>query len=107
MGRKRKWDAESVLDAAASAASDGVNKQEGEFKGFDSGEDMDLEDATGDIDDAFGLDSDEESEVESDRDDDKERVTEDGAEEQLQEELRDDAEASERLRKPGRKDGKT
>ena len=95
IGRKRKWDAESGLDGTfPTAASNGTDKQEDEFKGFNSDEGVDLEDVAGDVDDAFGLDSDEESEVET-------------AEEQLREELREDAETSERLPKPERKKGKT
>ncbi|PMD51359.1 NGP1NT-domain-containing protein [Hyaloscypha bicolor E] len=104
MGKKRKRDDESVADTSvADRASttqgevEAANDDE-EFAGFDSDGGVELDDITGDVDDAFGLDSDEEgSEVGSDDGEEEggaEDEADDAAEEQLQDELEDDVEIS-------------
>jgi nuclear GTP-binding protein len=109
MGKKRKRDDESVVDTSvvdvASAAPEGDLDEE--FEGFssDSGGVV-LDDIVANVDDAFGLDSeDEDSEAGSD---DEEEVDEqsgsDSAAEQLQDELDDAVDASIKDgRKPSRK----
>jgi nuclear GTP-binding protein len=103
MGKKRKRDDQSIADTSvadlASTTQDEVDAaDEEEFAGFDSDGGVELDDIAGDVDDAFGLDSDdEESEVGSDdlqEQDAAEDETDDDAEGQLQEELDDDVEAS-------------
>jgi nuclear GTP-binding protein len=103
MGKKRKRDDQSIADTSvadlASTTQDEVDAaDEEEFAGFDSDGGVELDDIAGDVDDAFGLDSnDEESEVGSDylqEQDAAEDETDDAAEGQLQEELDDDVEAS-------------
>jgi len=107
MGKKRKRDDESVADNVSTAPDDADADAEEEFEGFSSDiEDggVELDDAVANVDDAFGLDSeDEDSEVGSD-----EEVEMDGgdeaaeAAEQLQDELNDDASIQDG-RKPSRK----
>jgi nuclear GTP-binding protein len=103
MGKKRKRDDESVAETSiadlASAIQDEVEAaDEGEeFAGFDSDGGVELGNIVGDVDDAFGLDSDDDSEVGSDDLDEEEEAedeTDDAAEEQLQEELDVDVKAS-------------
>lgn len=104
MGKKRKRDDESVADTSvadlASTTRDevGVEDYEEEFAGFDSDGGVELADIAGDVDDAFGLDSDDEdSEVGSDdgeAEDGADNEVDEAAEEQLQEELDDDLEVS-------------
>ncbi|KAG9230742.1 NUC091 domain-containing protein [Amylocarpus encephaloides] len=96
MGNKRKRDDEtSIADTSITAAStvgETENGEEEEFEGFGSNDgDIDLDDIVDDVDAAFGLDSDDESEAGSDEkaEEDGESVT-GGAAEQLQEELNDD-----------------
>ena len=66
MGKKRKRDDESVADTSvadlASTTQDEVEgaDEEEEFAGFDSDGGVELDDIAGDVDDAFGLDSDDE-----------------------------------------------
>ncbi|KAH6672245.1 NUC091 domain-containing protein [Halenospora varia] len=98
MGKKRKRDDESVADTAAtettSAAGETIDEEE-EFNGFDSDDEggVALDDVVGDVDAAFGLDSDDEesdAESEAEEDDEEDEAENDGeAEEQLQEELED------------------
>ena len=100
MGRKRKRDDDSVADTPmadlTSNAPSGANDGEDEFEGFDSDGGVELEDVAGDVDDAFGLDSeDEDSEDGGEDDEDEEEETDDAAEEQLQEELHDDLDVEE------------
>lgn len=114
MGKKRKRDDESVADTSiadvASTTKDETEATEKEeFAGFDSDGGVELDDIAGDVDEAFGLDSDDdESDAGSSDDRDEEEADEDGAdsaaEEQLQEELVDDVEtAKEEARKPTKK----
>jgi nuclear GTP-binding protein len=107
MGRKRKRDDESTADTSVadltSTNQDDVDDDDDEFEGFNSDGGVDLDDVVADVDEAFGLDSeDEDSEVGSDDDEDEEV---DGvAEEQLQDELEDDVDLSrEDERKPPKK----
>ena len=107
MGRKRKRDDESTADTSVadltSTNQDDAADDDDEFEGFNSDGGVDLDDIVADVDEAFGLDSeDEDSEVVSDDDEDEEV---DGAvEEQLQDELEDDVDVSrEDERKPPKK----
>jgi nuclear GTP-binding protein len=93
MGRKRKRDDESTADTSVtdltSTNQDDVNDDDDEFEGFNSDGGVDLDDVVADVDEAFGLDSeDEDSEVGSDDDEDEE--VDGAAEEQLQDEFEDD-----------------
>jgi len=104
MGKKRKREDESVADTSvadlALTTQDEIDPrdEEDEFAGFDSDGGVELDDIAGDVDNAFGLDSnDEESVVGSDsgeEEDGTEEETNDAAEEPLQEELDDDVEVS-------------
>jgi nuclear GTP-binding protein len=102
MGKKRKRDDESVADTSvadlASTTQDEAEvADDEEFAGFESDGGIELDDIAGIVDDAFGLDSDDEdSEVGSEdgEEDSAEDETDGAAEEQLQEELDDDVEAS-------------
>ena len=65
MGKKRKRYDESVADTSvadlASTVGEGANEKdedEEEFEGFDSDGGVELNDVAGDVDEAFGLDSD-------------------------------------------------
>jgi nuclear GTP-binding protein len=107
MGRKRKRDDESTADTSVadltSTNQDDVDDDDDEFEGFNSDGGVDLDDVVADVDEAFGLDSeDEDSEVGSDDEEDEEV---DGvAEEQLQDELEEDVDVSrEDERKPPKK----
>jgi nuclear GTP-binding protein len=107
MGRKRKRDDESTADTSVadltSTNQDDAADDDDEFEGFNSDGGVDIDDIVADVDEAFGLDSeDEDSEVVSDDDEDEEV---DGAvEEQLQDELEDDVDVSrEDERKPPKK----
>lgn len=94
MGKKRKRDDESVADTVADASIIDTEGDEEEFAGFDSDGGVELDDIAGDVDDAFGLDSDDESEVgEEDGEEDEDEETNEAAE-QLQDELDDDVEVS-------------
>jgi nuclear GTP-binding protein len=93
MGRKRKRDDESTADTSVtdltSTNQDDVNDDDDEFEGFNSDGGVDLDDVVADVDEAFGLDSeDEDSEVGSDDGEDEE--VDGAAEEQLQDEFEDD-----------------
>jgi len=113
MGKKRKRDDESVAETSvadiASMTQDEVEAvdEDEEFAGFDSDGGVELDDIAGDVDNAFGLDSDDEdSEVVSDDGDEGGGAegTDDAAEEQLQEELDDDVEVSKQQdRRPTKK----
>ncbi|KAH7327277.1 NUC091 domain-containing protein [Rhexocercosporidium sp. MPI-PUGE-AT-0058] len=97
MGRKRKRDDESVADTSmadtsmADLDSSALNVEDDdeEFEGFGSDDGgVGLDDVVDDVDQAFGLDSDDEdSEVDSDHEDEDDA---EAAEEQLQAELLDD-----------------
>ncbi|KAF4633089.1 hypothetical protein G7Y89_g5030 [Cudoniella acicularis] len=114
MGKKRKRDDESVADTsfteATSTAVDEVDEEE-EFKGFGSDDGgAGLDDVVGDVDAAFGLDSDDDdSEAGSDGKEEAEDEDEDGqeddvdAEGQLQDELQDDVEDAAEERPPTKK----
>ena len=97
MPRKRKRDDESMADTSvadvASTAESAVDEEK-EFNGFDSDDSsVELDDVAGDVDEAFGLDSDDDdSEVGLDMEEDDNTEDDDAAEEQLQEELHDDVE---------------
>lgn len=111
MGRKRKRDNESMADTAVvdvvKTAAEGAGEDEDEdedeeeFEGFDSEGGVDLDDVAGDVDKAFGLDSDDDDsddgldEAESDGAGD-ENNSDRAAEEQLQEELRNEVAATKR-----------
>jgi nuclear GTP-binding protein len=105
MGKKRKRDDESVADTAAtdltSNAPETIDDEEEEFEGFGSDGGVELDDIAGDVDAAFGLESDAESEAdleEAEEEYDEDEPTDEEAEEQLQEELQDDVELSEKSR---------
>jgi nuclear GTP-binding protein len=107
MGRKRKRDDESTADTSVadftSTNQDDLEDDDDEFEGFNSDGGVDLDDVVADVDEAFGLDSeDEDSEVGSD--DDEGEEADDAAEEQLQDELEGDVDVSrEDERKPPKK----
>jgi len=110
MGKKRKRDDESVADTSvvdvASTTQEGVDEEEEEFGGFNSDGGIELDNIAGDVDDAFGLHSeDEDSDIGSnDEDESTEEETDDAAEEQLQEELVDDVDVSKQEdRRPSKK----
>jgi nuclear GTP-binding protein len=95
MGRKRKRDDESDANTSmaglTSNAPSGAFDEEDEFNGFDSDAGVELDDVAGDVDDAFGLDSeDEDSEGDSRDGEEEDEETDDAAGEQLQEELHED-----------------
>lgn len=101
MGKKRRLEDESVPDISVadlpSNASDSIGDED-EFEGFNSDGAVELEDIAGDVDEAFGLESDDDSEsgleeVEE-AEEDKSYQT-DEAQEQLQEELNQDVDLSE------------
>jgi nuclear GTP-binding protein len=106
MGKKRKRDDESMADTSvadiASTLGEGLDEDEGdeeeEFEGFNSDGGVELDDVAGDVDEAFGLESDDdESEVEVDgveSEVEEEDDSDSAAAEQLQEELHDDIEVS-------------
>lgn len=105
MGKKRKRDDESVADTSVADTSIALEEldEDDEFEGFSSDIDeggVELEDVVADVDDAFGLDS-EDEDSEADEDADEEGVSAEAAE-QLQEELEDDASLQD-ARKPSRK----
>jgi nuclear GTP-binding protein len=109
MGKKRKRDDESVADTSVADTSiadlttttqdDVEESDDGEFEGFSDDNGVDLDDIAGNVDEVFGLDSeDEDSEVDSGAEDDED------AEEQLLEELRDDLDiAKAEIRRPSKK----
>ncbi len=106
MGKKRKRDDESVVDTSFAdtsvADTTAQDFDEEEFEGFGSDDGgVELNNVVADVDEAFGLDSeDEDSEIEDAEEDNDETE----AAEQLQEELHDDADASiQEDRKPSRK----
>jgi nuclear GTP-binding protein len=89
MGRKRKRDDESTADTSIADLTSTNQDDDDEFEGFNSDGGVDLDDAVADVDEAFGLDSeDEDSEVGSDDGEDEE--VDGAAEEQLQDEFEDD-----------------
>jgi len=102
MGKKRKRDDQSVADTSVadliSNAGETVDDEE-EFEGFDSDGGVELDDVAGDVDEAFGLESDDDSQTGSDGAEEDEgsldEETDDDAEVQLQEELKYDLEAPE------------
>ncbi|KUJ18822.1 NGP1NT-domain-containing protein [Mollisia scopiformis] len=107
MGRKRKRDDESVADTSIADVSTlgGDDAQDAEFEGFSDDGGAELDDVVGDVDEAFGLDSeDEESDVELDGEEDSESDGDGGPSEQLQEELHDRIDDSKQdSRKPSKK----
>ena len=111
MGKKRRRDGESITgtSVAASTVGEGADEDqdEDEFEGFDSDGGVELDDVAGNVDEAFGLDSDdddseagtdqaayESEDAEDDADDDSEGAA---AQEQLQNELHDDVKVSDQL----------
>jgi len=103
MGKKRKREDESVADTlVADLTSNAPEDEEYEgFEGFDSDGGVDLDDVAGDVDDAFGLDSEDDgSEAgldaaeDEDDDDDEDSEGDEEAEEQLLDELNDDVDIS-------------
>jgi nuclear GTP-binding protein len=107
MGKKRKRDDASVTEtntadiaSTVSEGADGYKAQDEEFEGFASDGGVALDDVADEVDQAFGLDSDEESESDANEDEsgvgeeDDEEDSDDAAEEQLLEELQDDLEVS-------------
>ncbi|RDL31096.1 p-loop containing nucleoside triphosphate hydrolase [Venustampulla echinocandica] len=112
MGKKRKRDDESVADTSTAGTSiaepTSTGDENDEFEGFGSDDGgVALDDVAGDVDAAFGLDSeDENSEAGSEAEDDEEDDEEDSAhaaEEQLLGELREDVEDKTEKRPPSRK----
>lgn len=106
MGRKRKREDESVIDTSvadtsvADLASVVTEGDDEEFEGFDSDGGVVLDDVAGEVDAAFGLDSNDDiSEDGSDDlgeyDDGGEDGEDEAAEEQLQEELNEEVEVLE------------
>ncbi|KAH8600984.1 NUC091 domain-containing protein [Bisporella sp. PMI_857] len=103
MGKKRKREEESVVGTSiadtsvADLASNAAEDDEDEFEGFGSDGGVELKDVAGDVDAAFGLNSeDEESEVDDDADDNQDLESDseednEAAEEQLREELNEAA----------------
>jgi nuclear GTP-binding protein len=102
MGKKRKWDDESVADTSIMDATSTVAEEEEDvFEGF--GSESDGGAALDPVDAAFGLESgDEDSEVGSDQEEDSAEEAE-AAEEQLQEELHHDVDESIEQRRPSKK----
>ncbi|KAE8449312.1 GTPase required for pre-60S ribosomal subunit nuclear export and maturation [Mollisiaceae sp. DMI_Dod_QoI] len=105
MGKKRKRDDESVADTSIADLS--INqgsedtKDDEEFEGFSDDDGVELEDVVGDVDEAFGLDSDDD---ESDISEEDEPDHGSGASEQLQEELHDHLDVSKQdSRRPSKK----
>jgi nuclear GTP-binding protein len=107
MGKKRKRDDESVADTSVpdvvstAVGNEDEDEDAEEFEGFDSDGGVELDNVADDVDEAFGLDSDDDdSEVGSNEgqfegDEPEEDEDSDGAaEEQLQDELLDDVEVS-------------
>lgn len=105
MGKKRKRDDESVAGTlvATSTVGEEAGEDEGEkeFEGFDSDGGVQLDDVAGDVDEAFGLDSDDKDsedgsdEAGSEGEEPGEDDDSDGAaQEQLQDELHDDVKVS-------------
>ncbi|CAG8981264.1 hypothetical protein HYALB_00003862 [Hymenoscyphus albidus] len=97
MGKKRKRDDETSVADTSAAPGSTVADEEEVFEGFGSDDGgVEMNDVAGDVDAAFGLDSDDESdadeemaEVEAENEDGDSEA--DGAAEQLQEELHEDA----------------
>lgn len=107
MGKKRKRDDESVADTSIADVSTQVDddEEDDEFEGFSEDGGAELDDIIADVDQAFGLDSeDEESDVEiSDEVDDASDPERDPSE-QLQEELQDHLkESKQESRRPSKK----
>ena len=95
MGRKRKREDESVADTSTSVAAGGEDVDD-DFEGFDSDGGVDLDNVAGDVDAAFGLDSeDEDSEDGSDEDGDSEDGPDEGDEEDEDEDSEADNNAAE------------
>ena len=101
MGRKRKREDESVIDTSVADLASVVTEGDDEgFEGFDSDGGVVLDDVAGEVDAAFGLDSNDDiSEDGSDDlgeyDDGGEDGEDEAAEEQLQEELNEEVEVLE------------
>ena len=105
MGKKRKREDESVADTSvadiASTVGEGAGEDDEEFEGFDSEGGVELDDVAGEVDEAFGLDSDDDdSEAGSNIDEsyveEEDGDTDGAAGEQLQGELNDDVEVAKR-----------
>jgi len=102
MGRKRKREDESVTnvlvaDILSKTQGGSEEDEDDEFEGFDSDGGVELNDIAGAVDEAFGLDSDDEdSKAASDEEQVEEYDDEadEAAEEQLQDELHEDADIS-------------
>jgi len=105
MGKKRKRNDESTvaLSVADSSVADtsAMSLDDDEFEGFSSDGGVELDDVAGDVDAAFGLESDDEDseidgedeDVEESEDDNDNEETDEAAEEQLREELNDAVDA--------------
>jgi nuclear GTP-binding protein len=105
MGKKRKRDDEtSVADtstAAPSVAAETEVDEDEEFNGFSDTEGgVQLDDVAGDVDAAFGLDSEDDD---SDEASDEEEIQNNGAAAQLQEELHDDVDHASTSKLPSKK----
>ncbi|PQE32618.1 nucleolar gtp-binding 2 protein [Rutstroemia sp. NJR-2017a WRK4] len=113
MPRKRKReDGESVADTSiADIASTAADEDEDSFEGFDSDDDgVALNDVADDVDKAFGLESDDESDTAENDDEDEDEAQEEhdeAAEEQLQEEPEDESSSSRRKQQMKKKRQKT
>lgn len=108
MRKKRKLDeGESVANTSVAGANSGGSDEEedddeDEFEGFDNEGGVDLNDMAGDVDDAFGLDSDEEEEDDDDddNDDDNEDENSEGSEEEDQADPEAEVEVPEPVKEP-------
>jgi len=107
MGRKRKRDDESVADTSITDVSTQVDddEEDDEFEGFSDRGGAELEDVVGDVDEAFGLDSDdEESDVDVNDEEDDASDPEGNPSDQLREELQDHLDVSKQdSRRPSKK----
>ncbi|RFU34533.1 hypothetical protein B7463_g1776, partial [Scytalidium lignicola] len=104
MGKKRKR-AEGESVANTSVADGASNLEEGEedgdeFQGFNSDGGVDLNDMAGDVDEAFGLDSDDNSEEENSDDGSEDGDEGDEGEEGLDKGPEEDNEVSEMVKEP-------
>lgn len=96
MGKKRKLDDDSIAETSIADLTSNTLEivgDEEEFEGFDSDGGVELDDIAGDVDQAFGLESDDDSDDDYDEPElDRESLDEEAdkeAEEQLQEELKE------------------
>jgi nuclear GTP-binding protein len=102
MAKKRKRDDESVADTSVLESASTAADDDEEFEGFGSDGGVELDDVAGDVDEAFGLDSDDEesesgsedAEIDGEESEDEDEDSDAAAEEQLLGEMQDDVEAA-------------